>query len=59
VLKTRRIMEYDREGNPKPGGKLVPNQSRMVVEIEFCSKCHKVKKVCDCAVSKRALLPPA
>ena len=46
--KTRRIQAYDREGKPKPGGLLIPNQSRLVVGVEICQKCHKLKGYCKC-----------
>jgi len=46
--KTERIMEYGRDGKPKPGGRLVARRNRVVVGIEFCPKCGKTKKVCKC-----------
>ena len=41
---------FDDDGNPKPGGELMPDRLFMPVSVEICPYCKKVYKgdYCDC-----------
>jgi len=48
--RNERVQVFDDNGNPKPGGELLPDPLFMVVEANICPYCKKVYKgnYCDC-----------
>lgn len=43
-----RVMTYDDNGKPKPGGKLLADPFFLAVPISFCNQCKRVKEKCNC-----------
>lgn len=43
-----RVMTYDDNGKPKPGGKLLRDPFFLAVPISFCNQCKRVKEKCNC-----------